>query len=98
MNGLYQQKGEKLTNGLLLLLLLNQSIFILFLNLKISVFLYRLGIPLILIIGKKACDPENPLFELYITKEDKTCFLPMNELLEQIANIFNENTFIDDTF
>lgn len=42
---------------------------------------------MIVIIGKKACDPENVLFELHITQEDKTCFLPMNDLIAEISKI-----------
>lgn len=41
--------------------------------------------PLIVIIGKKAADPDNPLFELHLVYEDKMLELTLSELIAEVA-------------
>lgn len=53
-------------------------------NLELLVFSFRLGIPLVVVIGKKASDPENPQFELHFIQEEKQCDLPLNELIAAV--------------
>lgn len=46
----------------------------------------RLGIPLVVVIGKKASDPDNIKFELHFIQEDKECDLSLNELITEVSN------------
>lgn len=48
-------------------------------------FFSRLGIPLVVVIGKKASDPENPQFELHFIQEEKECHLPLNNLIAEVT-------------
>lgn len=43
-----------------------------------------LGIPLIVVVGQKAVDEENPLFELHFTNTDTTVELPLTDLIQEI--------------
>lgn len=45
----------------------------------------RLGIPLVVIIGRKASDPDNPQFELHFMYDEKECDLTLNDLTAEIA-------------
>lgn len=46
---------------------------------------HRLGIPLVVIIGKKASDPANPQFELYFMQDGKECDLTLNDLIAEVT-------------
>ncbi|XP_031633823.1 probable proline--tRNA ligase, mitochondrial [Contarinia nasturtii] len=50
----------------------------------------RLGIPLVVIIGKKASEPENPQFELHFIQEEKECYLSFNDLIAEITKYTQE--------
>lgn len=47
---------------------------------------------MIVVIGKKALDGDNVQFELHFTCEDKTVFLPLNELVAEIVQYVRKNT------
>lgn len=53
---------------------------------------FRLGVPMIVVIGKKAMDVDNVQFELHFTYEDKTVFFPLNELVAEIVQYARKNT------
>ena len=50
----------------------------------------RLGIPLVVIIGKKASDTENPQFELHFIQEEKECNLSLNDLIDEVTKYSHE--------
>lgn len=58
-------------------------------------FLNRLGIPLIVVIGKKAIDPENPQFELHFIQEEKECLFSLNDLIAE-ANKYTQEKLKED--
>lgn len=49
------------------------------------IFFLRLGIPLVVVIGKKACDTENPQFELHFIQEATDCNLSLNDLIAEVT-------------
>lgn len=52
--------------------------------------IFRLGIPLVVIIGRGACDPENPQFELHFMHNEKQCDLTLNDLIAEVAKFSND--------
>lgn len=80
----------KFTTSILNLLLLKSfdrfqntlKTFFLFVNYLLSI---RLGIPLVVIIGKMASDPVDPKFELHFMQDGKECHLTLNDLVTEIT-------------
>lgn len=55
----------------------------------------RLGIPLVVIIGKMASDPDNPKFELHFMQDGKECHLTLNDLVAEI-NKYSQDKLKED--
>lgn len=71
-----------------------------FMNISLSLYsklltIFRLGIPLVVVIGRGACDPENPQFELHFMYDEKQCDLTLNNLIDEIMNFSNDKLKID---
>lgn len=46
-----------------------------------------MGIPLVVVIGRKAADSENALFELHFTENDTSVELSFPDLMQEISKI-----------
>lgn len=54
-----------------------------------------MGYPMIVVIGRKAADQSNPIFELFFTQNNTHLEIPLPELLQNISEFVDKHSKLE---